>query len=374
MDLSHYCQQQTEKLRSEGRFRYVKETERLADDIVKRNGKKLISFSCNDYLGLSHNKSVIKASIDATQKYGASGSASRLITGNNILYSKLEMAVSKLHGTESSTIFSTGYTANLGVIKALIGQGDLIILDKLAHSCMIEGALSSGAEVKRFLHNNYENLEKILSESNKKYKNILICTESVFSMDGDMADLGIIRKIAAKYNAWLLVDYAHDIEVFIKKSTKPYRSEIKMGTFSKALGSLGGYISGSKELIEYINSKAATLIYSTALPPAVLAASLKALEIAVKNKALAKKALENAKYFSVQIRLKFSGSQIVPIIIGNTQKAIKASEVLEKKGFLVHPIKPPTVPQNTSRLRVSFSAAHTKEQINGLINALKDIL
>ncbi|HCR86030.1 MAG TPA: 8-amino-7-oxononanoate synthase, partial [Alphaproteobacteria bacterium] len=340
---------------------------------------------------------VIKTSVDATKKYGTSASASRLITGNNILYSKLERSVAKLHNTESATIFSSGYAANLGVIKALMGQGDLIVLDKLAHSCMIEGALASRAEVKRFLHNNYDDLEKILSANHKKYNNILICTESVFSMDGDRADLKTIRKTAKKYGAWLLVDYAHDIEIFIKKPVKPYKNEIKMGTFSKALGSLGGYISGSKKLIEYINSKAATLIYSTALPPAVLGASLKALEIAVKNKELAKKALENARYFLSVIAseseaihrkiilarkdelprrsapLNDDTSQIVPIIIGDTQKTIKISEVLEKEGFLVHPIKPPTVPQNTSRLRVSFSASHTKKQIDELAKAIIEI-
>jgi len=373
--IEQYTNQKLNELKEKFRYRETYDSERFEGNIVKKNGKKLISFSCNDYLGLSFNKKIISEISKAAEKYGSGAVASRLITGNNILYSQLEKQLCKLHKTEAATIFSSGYAANFGVIKTVMGQGDLIILDKLSHNCLLEGAFASGAETIRFKHNDYKNLEKILSENRKNFNNAIIVTESIFSMDGDRANLSKIRSLAEKYNAWILVDYAHDVEIFINQPKKQiFQNEIKIGTFSKSLAGLGGYVCGSESLIKYINSKVGNLIFSTALPPSVLAADLLALKIAMSKKSLAKKALENAKYFADILKLPTPESQIIPMIIGDTNKTIEISKKLEGRGVLVHPIKPPTVSENTSRLRFSFSANHTKKQIASLVKILKKCL
>lgn len=374
--------QQIDLLKEKGRYREVYDSTHYTANMVEKQGRQLISFSCNDYLGLSHNKQIIKAAQKAIETYGTGGTASRLITGNNILYSKLEAEIAATHKTEAATIFTSGYAANIGAIPVIAEKGDLILLDKLAHSCLLEGAKLSDAEVKRFKHNDHDNLSKLLQKSHKKYKKCIIITEAVFSMDGDRADISQLRKLAKKYNALLYIDYAHDIEIFTEnKKQITHNYEIKMGTFSKALAGQGGYIGGSKALIKLINSKAKSLIFSTALPPATLAGNLKALQIANSKPHLAEKALDNAKYFTQQIKKLIPvscflspDSQIIPMIIGDTAKTIKLSKHLEEQGFLVHPIKPPTVPENTSRLRFSFSASHAEKQITHLADCLKSLL
>ncbi len=353
-------------------LRTLKTTERLKSAKVIRNGKKLISFSCNDYLGLALDKRVKKAAIAATKKYGTGAGASRLITGNQPLYDILESKIAKICGTESALVFGSGYMANLGAITTLVGSGDIIITDKLAHSCIIKGAKLSGAEFKRFPHNNIEQLAAMLEKYRHEYKSCLIVTEGVFSMDGDSPDMPALQEICHKYGAWLMVDNAHDLK-------HPIHGEntIIMGTLSKAVGSYGGYIAGSKILIDYLKTTAKTLIYTTGLPPAILGASVKALDIIEKEQWRVNKALENAAYFRETISKEIDGlemgssvSQIVPLMIGSIEETEKISQYLYDNGFLVSAIKPPTVPVNTSRLRFSFSAEHDKKDIDRLIATL----
>jgi 8-amino-7-oxononanoate synthase len=369
--LSEFCQSQIDKLHDQNRFRSLKNINHLGSAKIELNGKELISFGCNDYLGLSVDKSIKEYAIEAIEKYGSSALSSRLISGNCDLYGKLESLLSYLYGVEASTVFSSGYSANLAVLSLLAGKDDLIILDKLAHNSIIQGAKLSEANFLRFKHNNYDSLEKILKESRDGYKNCIIATESVFSMDGDKADLNKLSDISKNYNCWLMVDYAHDIEKFIAKQKSP--ADIITGTLSKSLCSLGGYVSGSKELIEYINSASNPLIYSTALPPYNLALAYKALDKAFSEPSIAQKALDNANYFKSLFEKDFeillnkdTSSQIVPIIIGDSEKAKKISLDMQDKGYFIPAIKAPTVPASLSRLRFSFSALHDKDVIESL--------
>jgi 8-amino-7-oxononanoate synthase len=376
--LDKHLAEKISKLQTDNLLRTLKTTEREDDAIVIRAGKKLLSFSCNDYLGMSQNRNVIKAARAAAAKYGTSAGASRLITGNNPFYDKLEAKLAEICGTESALVFSSGYMANVGAIAALMQPRDLIITDKLSHSCIIEGAILSGAEIKRFAHNSMEGLETILSKYRSNYNNCLVITESVFSMDGDSPDMDKINQLAEKYNSWVMVDYAHDLNHLISIDHRPSTINIiKMGTLSKAVGSYGGYIAGSKTLIDYLKTSARTLVFTTGLPPATLAASLKSLEIIQKENKRVKKALENASYFRKiisenlkELEIGSSNSQIVPLVIGGVEDTLKLSEFLQQKGYLVHAIRPPTVPVNTSRLRFSFSAEHERSQVDKLCKVL----
>lgn len=333
-------------------------SERLQGAYVNINCKKLISFGCNDYFGLSNHPEIIEAAIKATKKYGAGAGASRLITGNNPLYSALEKEISKVKNTEDAAVFGSGYLANIGVISSLADREDLIISDKLVHACIIDGAKLSGAKFLRFNHNEPSSLESILKKNRKKYKKCLIITETIFSMDGDVAPLKAIKKLADEYKAFLVVDDAHSID-FTKKCEKGI---IYIGTFSKALGSYGGYVAASKSIIKYIKTASRSIMFSTALPPAVLAANLKALEIA-RDKKLTEKVLRNAEIFTDKLGLKKAESAIVPVIVKTNEKALKISLELQKVGFYVPAIRPPTVPVGTSRLRFSFSAIHKEQDI-----------
>jgi 8-amino-7-oxononanoate synthase len=327
--------------------------------MVERGGKRLVSFSCNDYYGLSHHPQVIAAAIAATQKYGAGAGASRLVSGNHPLYAQLEASLARAQGTEAALVFGSGYLANLGTIPALVGKNDLILADKYIHACMLDAAKLSGATVLRFAHNNMAHLRMLLEANRAEHQNCLILTETVFSMDGDCAPLAEIAALAQEFECWTMSDGAHSIP-------SPLRVEVAMGTLSKSLGSYGGYVCGSRVLIDYLQTAARSVIYSTGLPPANIAAAVAAIEILQGDEELRAKPLENAKYFTQLLGLPRAQSAIVPVIIEESEKALKTSEFLVSQGFYVAAIRPPTVPENSARLRFAFSALHTKEQIEAV--------
>jgi 8-amino-7-oxononanoate synthase len=338
---------------------------------VERGGKKLISFSCNDYLGLSCNQQIKNAATAAIEKYGAGGGASRLITGNNPLYEQLEIMLAKIKGTESALVFGSGYLANIGIIPALVGRGDLIIVDKLIHASLIDGCKLSGAKILRFTHNNTHSCERILKNNRSLYKKCLIVTDHIFSMDGDVAPIDELCNLAEKYDAWLLTDDAHGLGTIAQKHHRiPH---LQMGTLSKAVGSYGGYVCASKIVVDYLSSSARSLIYSTSLPPATLGASIAALKIINEDKKLCAKPLINAILFTSLLGMADATSPIVPIIIGNEEKTVATSNKLENNGFLVTAIRPPTVPKGTARLRVALSALHKKQDIEQLANLIKEM-
>jgi 8-amino-7-oxononanoate synthase len=371
MNLNSLLNKKLEDLASQNLLRRLRDSERLDSSHIVRDGKKYISFSCNDYLGLANDARLKKAAINAIEKYGVGSGASRLITGNNPLYTKLESAIATQHNVQAAAVFGSGYMANLGAISALMQNGDLIIADKLSHSCIIDGAKLSGAEMKRFLHNDLTSLENLLSKNREKYKNCLVITEVVFSMDGDAPNLQEMANICQKYDAWLMIDYAHDLKHLTENCELRTENLIVMGTLSKAIGAYGGYIAGSQILIDYLKTACKTLMFTTALPPSVLATCIESYNIISSEKWRVEKALDNAKYFVELLQTKTeAGSQIIPIIIGEAEKALQISNKLYESGFLVHAIRPPTVPVNTSRLRFSFSALHERKDIEKVVSLL----
>lgn len=334
---------------------------------ITREGRRYIQFSGNDYLALRAHPAVIEAAKHATDEGGGSG-ASRLVTGNHAYYGPLESGLADYKKTESALVFGSGYLANLGTIAALVQEGDLILADKLAHACMLDGARLSGATLKRYAHNDTTHLSRLLEENRSNYRHCLILTESVFSMDGDRAPLREIAQAAQRHDAWLLIDDAHGIGFGMECP-----DAIWSGTLSKALGSYGGYVAGSQILIDYLTSHARSLIFSTGLPPATIAAATAALAVLAQEPGRAERALRHARRLSVELGLPEAESPIVPIILGTPEAALDASHRLAEAGLWASAIRPPTVPPGTARLRITCTAAHEDTHIDQLIHALRPI-
>ena len=346
-------------------YRSLVESDALDAISIKRKNKTYISFCCNDYFGLSQDSRVKKAAIAAIKKYGVGARASRYVTGNNSLYKKLEKAIAKFKNCEDAIVFSSGYAAAIGVIPALVGEGDLIVADKLIHSSLLDGSKLSGAKLMRFLHNDIANAKKILAENRSNFKKCLIITETVFSMDGDLGKIEELAKLAEEFDCLFLTDDAHGLRM-----VKNYHNFLQLGTLSKAIGTLGGYIASDKTTIDYLRNFSKSQIYSTALPPAILAAAIESLKI-ISKKNLGKKALENAQYFAKLMNLPKPESAIIAIIIGDNKKTLEIAKKITKQGFLISAIRPPTVPKDTARLRLTFSAEHYKSHIEKLVKILK---
>lgn len=343
--------------------------ESLEGGRLRVKGKEYWHFCANDYLGLAHHPALKQAARLAVDTMGAGASASRLVTGNHAGYAALETALCEHLGAEAACVFSSGYAANLGVMQALMGKGDVIFADKLAHASMVDGARLSGAKLIRFKHNDMAHLEQLLSTHRGQYQNALIITEHVFSMDGDISPIDDIITLKNKYDSWLMVDDAHGIGIVECKAKKSV--DIWLGTLSKTLASVGGYVLGSAPLKEYLVNHARSLIYSTGLPPSITAQATAALKV-MKNEPWRKeKVMRHAQRFTQALGLPMAQSPIVPVIIGKAEDAVRASEALKQKGFYVSAIRPPTVPENTARLRICFSAAHSDEAVEGLIAAVK---
>ena len=378
--INSYVNKKLKEISRNNQLRKIHDVQRKPKNQIIINGKNAISFSCNDYLGLSLNRSVIKAAEAATNKFGVGAGASRLVTGNNYLYSLLETKIKKLKKTSACCVFGSGFLANIGVISSLMNKKDLVLIDELSHASTFLGAKLSGARVFQFKHNNVEDLEKQLYKLRNKYNKCLILTEGVFSMDGDISPQDDISVLKKQYSASFMLDDAHGLGVigdgtgsnslFKKKPD----IDIYLGTLSKAVGSYGGFICGKKNLINFIINRCRSQIYTTGLPPSVLAASIKSLEIIKSNKRLIKKPLENAIFFSKIVGLETPVSPIVPIVLGDENRALNLSRYLNRYGYIVGAIRPPTVPKGTSRLRVAFNSSHTKLQIKNLANLIKNKL
>lgn len=377
LSLQRIVSEKIAKLKDKNIHRTIHPVERSGFPYIMRDGRQVISFACNDYLGLSQHPEVKEAAIKAVEKYGAGAGASRLVSGSSPLYEELEELVASGKwqvASKSACIFGSGYLANVGVIQALVGSGDLIVADKLVHASMIDGAKLSGAKFLRFNHNDANHLKELLNRNRGEYNNCLILTESVFSMDGDRAPITEIAVIADEFDCWLVVDEAHDLDA---SGQWPVASnKLKIGTLSKTLGSYGGYVCGNAEVIEYIKSSARSLIFSTALPPATLAAAIAAIKMIRKNPELLQEPLKKAKLFchltaNRELRTANSESQIVPLIVGDADKATAISAALMDAGFYIPAIRPPTVPEGTSRLRLSFSSMHNDKDIERMADALR---
>ena len=379
-----YISDELRKINESGLYRELNVVESAQGTHLKIKGKTYLSFCSNNYLGLANNPLVIKAVKDAVEKYGWGAGASRLVSGNMKLHEVLEGEISRFKGKEASIVFPTGYMANIGTISSLVSKGDLVICDKLNHASIIDGCRLSGADFRVYPHCDMEKLENILKKSTK-YPRKLIVTDTVFSMDGDIAPLPDIVRIAHKYKAMVMVDEAHGTGVFGKKGmgvvehfNLSKKISIVMGTLSKAVGSLGGYVSGDTDLINYLRNKARPFMYTTALPPAVCAASIAGIKLIRKDPSLRESLWRNVRFLkekleSLSLKVIPSESPIIPILIGDAKKAVAVSKFLYKKGILIPAIRPPTVPAKSSRLRMTVMSTHTKKDLEKLLDVLSGV-
>lgn len=374
--ISAFAEDKLAGLESGDLRRVLHPTRRLGDAQIVRAGRKLVSFSCNDYLGLTHHPAVVKAALEATVAHGVGAAASRLVTGDHPLVATLEARLAALKGAEAACLFGSGYLANVGVIPALVGQEDLILVDELAHSCIWAGARLSRAQTVAFRHNDMDDLAQKLGELRGGAVRALVATDGVFSMDGDIAPLDAISKLCRAYDAWLLVDDAHGLGVLgggagTAAAFPEARVDVAMGTLSKALGSYGAYVCARRPVVELMESRARTLVYSTGLPPAGVAAAIAALDVIAAEPDRVAAPLANARRLTRALRLPEAQTQIVPIILGAADRALAAAADLERQGLLAVAIRPPTVPQGSARLRLAFSALHTPQQVDRLAEALR---
>ncbi len=361
-----------------GLRRYLSVTERTDTIEVMRDGRRFISFSCNDYLNLSQHPALKQAAIEATRKWGVGSGASRLVTGNHPLLPELERRLAAMKGTEDAVVMGSGFLTNSGVIPSLMSSRDLVLADELAHACIMVGSrLTRGAE-HRFKHNDLDHLEYLLKAHRGDHPRCLIVTDGVFSMDGDLAPVHELAALAKKHDAWLMTDDAHGIGVvgaggrgssFIggSKAEVP----LQMGTLSKAVGGYGGYLCASKPVIDLIKTRCRTLIYSTGLPPGVVAAALKALDVIEGDPEYAARPLKKARRFTRRMGLAEAESPIVPIVLGDTERTMAAQATLADAGYLVIGIRPPTVPDGTARLRLTFTAEHADVDIDALADLIR---
>jgi 8-amino-7-oxononanoate synthase len=339
---------------------------------IRRGGRDLISFCCNDYLGLTHHPLVVEAAIGATRRYGTGAAASRLVTGNHPLYAGLEARLARHRGMAAALVFGSGYLANISIIPALVGEGDLVLVDDLAHACILAGGRLSGARRLSFRHNDLAHLGGLLAAERGAARHCLIVTDRVFSMDGDLAPVSDLAALARTHEAWLMMDDAHGVGIFAPPD--PADVPLQMGTLSKALGSYGGYVCGSAPVIDLLKSRARGFVYTTGLPPGAVAAASAALDLIEADPDWARSPLAKAGIFAEAAGLPTPTSQIVPLVIGAAEAALRASTALEDAGFLVTAIRPPTVPEGTARLRFTFSAAHTEDQVLALAAAVRGLL
>ena len=345
-------------------------------------GRTLIDFSSNDYLGLAHHPALAAAMSECASRTGAGSGASHLVTGHGIEHERLEAELAAFTGRERALLFSTGYMANVGVIAALADRGELVLLDRLSHASIIDGTVLSGARFKRYTHADADAACRILSDNPDE--SVLVATDGVFSMDGDIAPLSRLAKAARTHNAWLVVDDAHGIGVLGKKgrgATEELSSEdvpVLIGTLGKAFGSFGAFVAGSRDLIDFLIQRARSYIYTTALPQPVAAATRKALEMSQRESwrrervlALTARFREGAR--EIGLPLMDSNTPIQPLLLGSSAAALQAQAELLEAGFRVAAIRAPTVAKGSERLRITLSAAHTEEQVDALIARLGQI-
>lgn len=369
--LERLCEERLAALEAQSLRRELVEIESRDGVMIRVNGKEYISFSSNDYFGLSQHPEVIEANIEATKRYGVGAGASRLVTGNHHLYAPLEAALAEFKGKESALVLGSGYLANIAAITSLVGRGDLIIADKLVHACMIDGAKLSGAKLMRFSHNDVEHAEMLLEKYRGEYGQCLVMTESIFSMDGDEAPLKALHEVSKKYDTELLVDDAHG---FGFPHLQTSLADVVVGTFSKAMGCYGGYISASNIKIESMLNFGRSFIFSTALPYGLISSINKSLELINQEKYF-ERIYKNKYYLCDGLKkptIDHSGkSAILPFLVGEAADAVALQEKLKQEGLWVSAIRPPTVPQGTARLRITLNVLHEESHLSKLVEGLR---
>jgi 8-amino-7-oxononanoate synthase len=381
-------QQRLNLFREQNLFRELRRVDSPQSPRIRIGGKIFLNFSSNDYLGLANDPILKDAAIRAIEKFGAGAGASRLICGSLAPFHKLEETLADFKKTEAALTFSSGYGAAVGTICALIGKDDTIVIDKLVHASIVDAARLSGAKLRVFAHNDLNDLESILKWAKSQIANrksqTLIITESIFSMDGDDAPLREIVALKEKYGARFMVDEAHATGLYGKNRRGVAEElgvsdqiEIQMGTLGKALGSSGGYICGSRTLVDFLVNRARSFIFSTAPVPAAAAAATAAIQF-VRSKSGENRTnllWQHVKQFNSRLKTQNSKfpSAIVPILIGNENKAVEAAAKLREQSIFIPAIRYPTVARNAARLRVTLTAAHSEKNISKLLNVLNDL-
>ncbi len=347
-------------------------------------GRSLINFCSNDYLGLASHPDIVKALKQAADLYGTGSGASHLVSGHSVVHQKLEEQLAEYTGRPRALLFSTGYMANIGAINALIGRRDLVLQDQLNHASLLDGGRLSQADFKRYKHVDMASLEQRLEQSSAERK--LIVTDGVFSMDGNLAPLREISSLAKKHSAWLMVDDAHGVGVLGQQggglveelNMSVDQVPVLVGTLGKSFGTFGAFVAGSEALIETLIQYSRSYIYTTALPPAIAAATIASLKIVREETWRRDKlGLLIARFRSgaeqIGLRLAESNTPIQPVLINDDEKVMHVGQKLRAAGFLVGAIRPPTVPVGTGRLRITFSADHSEEQVDQLVAALDSL-
>ena len=384
VDLKNWLDQQREKGGLRGLrpvIRRGKGRLTLADD----EDSELLDFSSNDYLALAEHPALIAAAQEGLRRFGASSGASRLMSGDLLVHHELEEAVAQLKGKEGALTFGSGYMANTGIIPALVARHDLIFSDRLNHASIHDGCRLSGARLVRFRHNDLNHLEDLLKEK-RGSGTALIVVESIYSMDGDRCPLPELVQLKERFGCLLMVDEAHATGIFgdngggvIEEDGVSGGVDLAMGTFGKALGSYGAYVAGNKEMIEYLLNRARSFIFSTALPPAVAAASLAAVRLIRREPDLRRELHEKIDYFKGLLRsggftTDLGPSQIIPIRVGESRTALEKAGLLKKRGIFATAVRPPTVPEGTARLRFSITRHHSTTDLSQAASALLEIM
>jgi 8-amino-7-oxononanoate synthase len=373
-----------EQIKQQNLYRYRRVIDSPQGVVIEVDGRKLINFSSNDYLGLANHPDIVNSFKKAADNFGVGSGSAHLICGHSRIHHALEEELAAFTGRERALLFSTGYMANIGVISALLNRGDQVFEDRLNHASLLDGGLLSGAKFKRYRHNELDDLQIKMKDAARRR---LIVTDGVFSMDGDLARLPELATLASNNDAWLMVDDAHGFGVLGKNGggiVQQYdlnqaQVPVLMGTFGKAFGTFGAFVAGSDVLIETLIQKARTYIFTTAIPVAVAQATRTSLKLVIAESWRRDKLETVVKRFRLgasQLGLSImpANSAIQPILIGDSQKTVEISQALLNLGFLVSAIRPPTVPKGEARLRITFSANHQEQQVDQLLDALDKTL
>jgi 8-amino-7-oxononanoate synthase len=384
-DLFDKCYRFTKakELMSAEMYPYFRVIESAQDPEVTVNGKKMIMVGSNNYLGLTNNPEVKKAAVEAVKKYGSGCAGSRFLNGTLYLHVKLEEKLARFIRKEAALVFSTGFQVNLGVISSLVGKEDIVIIDKMDHASIIDGCRLSFGEIKKFRHNDMADLERILKENNNRKKFIVV--DGVFSMEGDIINLPAVIELARRYKARVMVDDAHGIGVLGKtgRGTAEHfglekEVDLIMGTYSKSLASIGGFISGEEKVIHYIKHFARSLIFSASPPPASVAAVSAAVDIIENEPERIEKLWKNTRkmhkgFRALGFELGASETPIIPIMVGDDLIAFKMAMMLQQEGVFANVAVNPAVPQGKALIRTSYMATHTDEHLEKVLNAFEKV-
>ena len=376
-------QEELDDLKQQGLYRSWRRVEAVDGAKIRIDGRWLIHMSSNSYLGLHQHPEVVAQAQEALARYGSGAGSARLLGGTSDLHEELEAELASFKQTEGSIVFPTGYMANLGIVTSLVGPRDLVLCDRLNHASLIDACRLSGATFRVYPHKDAQRLQEILQRRRAAFRRVLVITEGLFSMDGDIAPLAQIAQLTRRHEAWLLIDDAHATGVLgengrgsLEHFRIPADGILQMGTLSKALGSLGGFLAGPKVVIEWIKNRARSFIFTMALPPACTAGGLAALRLIEKDTSLRRRLGENTGIWisgltQAGYKLLSRESQIVPIAVGEIKETLGLSEALFEAGVYAPAIRPPTVPAGSCRIRTSLTSLHTEEDLKTALTAFQ---